>query len=54
MTNAGGFDWRGVGEFGGSRTKWTMPIKNWKAALQQFAILYEDRLQLEALATTGT
>ncbi len=31
--------------------KWTMPIKNWKAALQQFAILYEDRLPLEALAT---
>ncbi|MFN7946075.1 MAG: IS256 family transposase [Blastocatellia bacterium] len=32
--------------------KWTMPIRNWKAALQQFAILYEDRLPLEALATT--
>src|SRR5262245_16850294 len=32
--------------------KWTMPIKNWKAALEQFAILYEDRLPLEALATT--
>jgi len=32
--------------------KWTMPIKNWKAALQQFAILYEDRLPLEALAAT--
>jgi transposase-like protein len=32
--------------------KWTMPIKNWRAALQQFAILYEDRLPLEALATT--
>jgi transposase-like protein len=32
--------------------KWTMPIKSWKAALQQFAILYEDRLPLEALATT--
>jgi putative transposase len=29
--------------------KWTMPIKNWKAALQQFVILYEDRLPLEAL-----
>lgn len=29
--------------------KWTMPIKNWKAALQQLAILYEDRLPLEAL-----
>jgi putative transposase len=32
--------------------KWTMPIKNWKAALQQFAILYEDRLPLEALGVT--
>jgi putative transposase len=32
--------------------KWTMPIINWKAALQQFAILYEDRLPFEALATT--
>jgi putative transposase len=30
--------------------KWTMPIKNWKAALQQFAILFEDRLSLAALA----
>lgn len=24
--------------------KWTMPIKNWKAALSQLAILYEDRM----------
>jgi putative transposase len=24
--------------------KWTMPIHNWKAALNHFAILYEDRL----------
>jgi transposase-like protein len=24
--------------------KWTMPIRNWKAALNYFAILYEDRL----------
>jgi transposase-like protein len=29
-----------------------MPIKNWKAALQQFAILYEDRLPLEAPGVT--
>jgi putative transposase len=36
----------------GVSRKWTMPIKNWKAALQQFAILYEDRLPLEALAQT--
>lgn len=34
--------------------KWTMPIKNWKAALQQFAILFEDRLSLEALAQLVT
>jgi transposase-like protein len=30
--------------------KWTMPIRNWKEALQQLAILYEDRLPLEAMA----
>jgi putative transposase len=23
--------------------KWTMPIKDWKAALNRFAIVYEDR-----------
>jgi putative transposase len=23
--------------------KWTMPIKDWKAALKRFAIAYEDR-----------
>lgn len=34
--------------------RWTMPIRNWKAALQQFAILYEDRLPLEALAQSAT
>jgi len=34
------------------RRKWTTPIKNWKAALHQFAILYEDRLPFEALCTT--
>ena len=26
--------------------KWTMPIQNWKAALNQFVILFEDRLPL--------
>jgi transposase-like protein len=30
--------------------EWTMPIRNWKEALQQLAILYEDRLPLEAMA----
>lgn len=34
--------------------KWTMPIKNWKAALQQFAILFENRLPLERLAQGST
>jgi putative transposase len=34
--------------------KWTMPIRNWKAALQQFAILFEDRLPLELLAQVST
>jgi putative transposase len=29
--------------------KWTMPIQHWKAALQQLAILFEDRLPLAAL-----
>ena len=31
--------------------KWTMPIRHWKAALQQFAILFEDRLPLAGLAS---
>jgi transposase-like protein len=26
--------------------KWTKPIKNWKAALNQFAILFEERVVL--------
>lgn len=29
----------------GLSEKWTMPIKRWKSALSQFAILYNDRLQ---------
>jgi putative transposase len=28
--------------------KWTMPIKNWKAALNHFAILYEGRLPTQS------
>jgi transposase-like protein len=28
--------------------KWTMPIKNWKAALNHFAILFEDRLPMQS------
>lgn len=34
--------------------KWTMPIRNWRAALQQFAILFADRLPLEVLAPLST
>ena len=26
--------------------KWTMPIKNWKLAINQFAILFDDRISL--------
>jgi putative transposase len=26
--------------------KWTMPVQNWKKTLAQFAIMYEDRLQI--------
>ena len=26
--------------------KWTMPIRNWKQALNQFAIMFEDRVPL--------
>ena len=29
--------------------KWTMPVQNWKAALQRFAILLEDRVPQDAL-----
>jgi putative transposase len=25
--------------------KWTMPIRNWKSALNQFTIFFEDRMQ---------
>jgi transposase-like protein len=25
--------------------KWTMPIRDWKAALNRFMILFEDRLK---------
>jgi transposase-like protein len=28
--------------------KWTMPIRNWKGALNHFAILYEDRLPIQS------
>ena len=30
--------------------KWTMPVQNWKAALQRFAILLGDRVPKAELA----
>jgi putative transposase len=30
--------------------KWTMPVQNWKAALQRFAILFGDRVPKAELA----
>jgi len=32
--------------------EWMMPIKNWKTALQQFAILYENHLPFDLFATS--
>ena len=29
--------------------KWTMPIKNWSAAMNQFAIIYEGRVPTPGL-----
>ena len=29
--------------------KWTMPIQNWKQAIQQFAIIFEGRVPLAGL-----
>jgi putative transposase len=34
--------------------KWTMPIKDWKAALQQLALLSDDQLILDALMATNS
>lgn len=34
--------------------KWTMPIPNWKMALQQLALLFEDRLPLDRFLATNT
>ena len=30
--------------------KWTMPIKNWSAAMNQFAILFEGRVPMAGLS----
>jgi len=27
--------------------KWTLPFQNWKAALNRFAIIYEDRVPID-------
>jgi len=27
--------------------KWTMPIRDWKAALNRFAIVYKDRMLID-------
>ncbi len=32
--------------------KWTMPIRDWKPALNRFAILFEDRLHIQILDFT--
>jgi putative transposase len=34
--------------------KWTMPVQDWKAALQRFAILFGDRLPADTPAPRGT
>jgi putative transposase len=33
----------------GLSSKWTMPLQGWKSAISQFVILYEDRLQIDAV-----
>jgi putative transposase len=30
--------------------RWTMPIKNWSGALNQFAILFEGRVPIDGLS----
>ena len=34
--------------------RWTLPIRNWSAALNQFAILFEGRVPMGALANSLT
>ena len=36
--------WRGIRTLRNLSKKWTMPIRDWKAALTRFTISYEDRL----------
>lgn len=33
--------------------KWTRPVQDWKAALNRFAILYEDRLRNGGTSISG-
>ena len=35
-----------LGEKQNPSQKWTMPVNNWRAALNQFAILFEGRLPI--------
>jgi putative transposase len=33
--------------------RWTMPIKNWSGALNQFAILFEGRVPVDGLSSNS-
>jgi putative transposase len=33
--------------------RWTMPIKNWSGALNQFAILFEGRVPMSGLSSNS-
>jgi putative transposase len=33
--------------------RWTMPIKNWSGALNQFAILFEGRVPMSGLSSSA-
>jgi putative transposase len=33
--------------------KWTMPIPNWSAAMNQFAILFEERVPMNGFGATS-
>ena len=32
--------------------QWTMPIREWSSAMNQFAIIFEDRVPMGGLGTT--
>ena len=50
VSECGGSDEAVVSGAGAYCKKWTMPVQNWKAALQRFAILLGDRVPQDALA----